>query len=254
MLRAQPELSGAEHRSVPFERTSAFGLNNHRPDPSVLLLDTLYETLPRAAPGTRAAIEQAADVVTFSADRTILRQGDDTSLALVLAGHVAYRRSTADGQQLILRIVKRGGFAAILPIGGRPAAGDAIALTETSVALWHGRAIRALAASDPGLSADLLDLAVATLEEVVGRLDGLFHQEALRRVARVLDLHADLFFAEPPVLRRAHLPALVGTSREMTGRVMRLLESQGLIARVGRDRLDLLDPAGLAAAADSRTR
>jgi CRP-like cAMP-binding protein len=70
----------------------------------------------------------------------------------------------------------------------------------------------------------------------------------------VLDLHADLFFSEPPVLRRTHLPALVGTSREMTGRVMRALESRGVVARVGRDRLDLLDPAGLAAAARSRTR
>jgi hypothetical protein len=35
----------------------------------------------------------------------------------------------------------------------------------------------------------------------------------------------------------------------MTGRVLRILEARSLVARVGRDRLRLLDPAGLAEAA-----
>ena len=52
-----------------------------------------------------------------------------------------------------------------------------------------------------------------------------------------------------PVFRygqtRAHLPALVGTSREMTGRVLRRLESEGIIERIGRDRLRVLDADGL---------
>ena len=52
----------------------------------------------------------------------------------------------------------------------------------------------------------------------------------------------DLFFADPPVLSRSHLPALVGTSREMTGRVLRQLEREGMVARVGRNGLRLLRP------------
>jgi hypothetical protein len=36
----------------------------------------------------------------------------------------------------------------------------------------------------------------------------------------------------------------------MTGRVLRVLESRHLIARLGRDRLRLLDPAGLEAVAE----
>jgi hypothetical protein len=67
----------------------------------------------------------------------------------------------------------------------------------------------------------------------------------------VLHEHTDLFFASPPVLTRTHLPILVGTSREMTGRVLRVLEARQLVARVGRNRLRLLDPAGLAAVADT---
>jgi CRP-like cAMP-binding protein len=44
------------------------------------------------------------------------------------------------------------------------------------------------------------------------------------------------------LLSRAHLPSLVGTSREMTGRVLRELEREGTVARVGRTGLRLLRP------------
>jgi CRP-like cAMP-binding protein len=151
----------------------------------------------------------------------------------------------------MVRIVTRGRLASFLPLAARPTGADALALTPTTAAVWRGEEVRALATVDPGLAVDILDHALATFEEVVGRLDGLFHQDALGRVARVLHLHAPLFFGEPAVLTRADLPTLVGTSREMTGRVLRVLESRQLVARVGRDRLRLLDPAGLAAAAES---
>lgn len=187
---------------------------------------------------------------TFSAGHTILRQGDETSVALVLDGHVAFRRTTIDGRQLIVVIATRGRLVSILPLAARPAGADAIALTASPAAVWRADEVRSLAAADAGLAGDLLDHVLWAFDGVVQRLDGLLHQNALRRVARVLVLHQDLFFAEPAVLTRAELPILVGTSREMTGRVLRVLEARRLVARVGRDRLRLLDPAGLAEAAE----
>ena len=56
-------------------------------------------------------------------------------------------------------------------------------------------------------------------------------------------------FGDEAVLTRAYLPALVGTSREMTRRVLRILESDGVVARIGGGRLELLDAARLAQAA-----
>jgi CRP-like cAMP-binding protein len=192
-----------------------------------------------------------AGVRTFDAGQTILRQGEESSMALVLDGHVAIRRTTVDGRQLIVAIVTQGGLTAILPLAARPAAGDSVALTPSPAAVWRGADVRSLAAIDPGLAVDILDHVLGRYEQVVGRLDGLLHQNALRRVARVLHLYADLFFAEQPVLTRTDLPTLVGTSREMTGRVLRVLEAKQLVARVGRDRLLVLDFAGLALAAGS---
>jgi CRP-like cAMP-binding protein len=159
------------------------------------------------------------------------------------------QRTTTDGRQLILRIVRRAGLTQVLPLAGRGAAGDALALTPAIAAIWRGAEVRALAIADTGLSADLLDHALVTFEETLGRLDGLGYQNAGRRVASVLERHAELFFAEHPVLHRSDLPGLVGTSREMTGRVLRVLEARRVVQRIGRDRLRLLDPANLAVAA-----
>src|SRR6185369_1659884 len=213
------------------------------------LPNLLAEVFPQSRPETRTALVNTASIQKFRTGQTMFRQGDSTPVALVMDGHVAIRRTSPDGRQLIVRIVRRGKLGAFFPINARPSAADLVALTPTPVALWAGPWFRSLARSDPGLAVDLLDHVLITYEEVVGRLDSLIYQDALRRVARILHLHADLFFADDPVLTRDYLQTLVGTSREMTGRVLRILEARSLVARVGRDRLRLLDPAGLAEAA-----
>jgi CRP-like cAMP-binding protein len=215
------------------------------------LPELIGEQFPHSRPETRRALARAASIRMFDAGHAIVQQGDDSSLALILDGHVAVRRTTVEGRQLIMAIVTRGGLASMLPLATRPAGADAVALTPGTAAVWHGVEVRSFATIDPGLAVDILDRVLVAFEGVVGRIDGLVYQSALRRVARVLDDHADLFFGDRPVLSRADLPAMIGTSREMTSRVLRLLEARGVVARVGRKRLRLLDAAGLAAAADS---
>ena len=214
------------------------------------LPELLSEVFPNSSPFSRQALAGSASVRTYETGQPILRQGDETSFALILGGHVAFRRTTVDGRQLITLIVSRGALAAFLPLASRPTSVDVVPLTTSPAAVWPSTEVRTLVATDPGLAVDILDHVLATFEVIVERLDGMQYQNALRRVARVLNLHSDLFFGEPMVLTRTHLPTMVGTSREMTGRVLRILESQGLVARVGRSRLRLLDPVGLARAAE----
>lgn len=116
------------------------------------------------------------------------------------------------------------------------------ALTDAVVASWRGRDVRHLVENDRALAADVIDRLAMFLNILTEELDGFLHQDARRRVIRVLARHRDLFFSDSPVLSRRHLPGLVGTSREMTGRVLRELEREGAVARVGRTRLVLLRP------------
>jgi CRP-like cAMP-binding protein len=213
------------------------------------LSTAIANVFPRSRPDTQAALAAGATIRAFGARHIIGRQGQDEHVVLILEGYVAVQRTTSDGRQLIIRIVRHPGLAQILPLAGRGAAGDALALTPALAATWRGSELRAFALLDSGLATDLLDHALATYEETTGRLDGLGYQNSGRRVAALLEQHADLFFAEQPVLHRSDLPGLVGTSREMTGRVLRVLEALRVVERIGRDRLRLLDPEGLAAAA-----
>jgi CRP-like cAMP-binding protein len=214
-------------------------------------MDVLGEAFPNSRPETRRDLAGIAAMRRVTAGELIISQGETSSLALVVEGHIAVRRTTMDGREYMVRIVTRGQLSPVLPLAARSASADAIALTMSEIATWKADEMRSRAKMDPGLAVDILDDVLGSLDEVMGRIDGLLYQNALRRVARVLEEHLDLFFGSPPVLTRTQLPMLVGTSREMTGRVLRVLEARQLVARVGRNRLRLLDRAGLAAIADT---
>ena len=208
--------------------------------------DVLRSAFPESSSTTQQRLQATAEIRSFRARQTVSAQGEESRVGLVLGGHIGFRRTTVDGREVMPRIVSRGDLGPFMPIAGRPSTAEAIALSPASVALWSGDDIVALATGDAGFAVDLLQHVMFAFEEVVERMDGLLYQNALRRVARVLDQHADIIFGDEGVVTRAYLPALVGTSREMTGRVLRQLESDGLVERIGRSRLRLLDASGLA--------
>jgi CRP/FNR family cyclic AMP-dependent transcriptional regulator len=213
-------------------------------------LDSVAEvvqgTFPHASADTQRRLVTSTEVRAFGPRETMLSQGEESRVGLVLDGHIGWRRTTIDGREVMPRIVSRGDLGPFMPIAGRPSTADAVALSPSRVALWPATDVAALAAGDAGFALDLLNHVLFAFEEVVERMDGLLYQNALRRVARVLDQHADILFSHEGGVTRAYLPALVGTSREMTGRVLRQLESDGLVERIGRNRLRLLDASGLA--------
>ena len=97
---------------------------------------------PHSRADTRRTLERSGAIRTFRAGQAIVHQGDESDLALVLDGHVAIRRTTVAGRQLIVRIVTRGGLAGILALTGRPASGDAIALSPSVAVVWAGEDVR----------------------------------------------------------------------------------------------------------------
>ena len=208
--------------------------------------NVLRSAFPEASLATQQTLRATAEIRSFRSKQTVVAQGEESRVGLVLEGHIGYRRTTVDGREVIPRIGSRGYLGPFMPIAGRPNTAECVALSPSRVALWSGSDVSALAAGDAGFAFDLLQHVLFAFEEVVERMDGLLYQNALRRVARVLDQHADILFSDEGGVTRAYLPALVGTSREMTGRVLRQLESDGVVERIGRNRLRLLDASGLA--------
>jgi CRP-like cAMP-binding protein len=202
--------------------------------------------IERALPGSRRdTARQLAMTAIFRnvrSEEMTFRQGEPIPLTLAIRGYGAFRRTTVDGQQLTVGIASPGDIFGFSSIASTHSSVDLVALTDCGVALWRGPEIRRLAASDPGFALDVIDWMASFLNSITEKVDGFLHQNARRRVIRVLARHQDLFFADPAVLSRSQLPSLVGTSREMTGRVLRELEREGTVSRVGRTGLELLRP------------
>ena len=216
------------------------------------LRHVLDRSLPSCHPDTVERLVETVRMRTFRAGEHIYPQGEPVPLTVILEGYGAARRTTSSGKEIISGIAPAGVLFGWSGLASIPSSIELVALTNGKVAQWSGREIRELAIKDPRLALAAIDSMGLSLHETVERIEGFLHQDARLRVLRILARHRDLFFGEPPVLPRTLLPGLVGTSREMTGRVLRSLESERVIARVGRRGLRLLEPGALDEALDDR--
>jgi CRP-like cAMP-binding protein len=201
--------------------------------------------LPSATTATRAILAQTGRLMRIAPDGLIFRQGEPPPLTLVVRGFGSFRRTTADGGLHIIGLCAPGAMFGYSAIGSVHSTVDAVALTRVHAVQWPGRELRPLVSADSGLALDVIHRLATFVNIATERLDGFVYQDTRRRVLRVLIDYAELFFRDPPILSRGHLPSLVGTTREMTGRVLRGLEAEGLIARVGRRGLALRSAEGL---------
>ena len=209
------------------------------------LRQRILKTLPCSRPESAAALAASARLRRFGPDETIFRQGEEIQVVLLVRGHAVFQRTTVDGQQVTVGIALPGELFGVTSVSSPIASVEMVALNDVELASWSGEDVRRLAAADPGLALNIADRLATILNNLTHKVDGFLHQDARRRVVRILARHRDLFFSDPPVLSRSHLPGLVGTSREMTGRVLRELENEGTVARTGRTGLRLLRPERL---------
>jgi CRP-like cAMP-binding protein len=219
------------------------GANSTQQHP--VLAELLDRLLPNCRTETIERLIQTVRVRTIRPGEHIYRQGEPVPLTLIIEGYGAARRTTVDGKELVSGVAPAGVLFGWSGLTSVPSSVELVALTDCKVGQWPGAEIRVLASGDPALALVAIDSMSLSLHQTVERIEGFLHQDARLRVLRILAQHRQLFFGETPVLTRADLAGLVGTSREMTGRVLRQLEREGAVARVGRAGLRLVRPDGL---------
>ncbi len=216
-------------------------ITDAKPGPDrVVLTEMLSRSLPAARVDTIDRLMETVRIRTLHEGEYLYRQGDPAPLTVIIEGYGAARRTTLSGKELVSGVAPAGVVFGWSGLTSVPSSVEMVALTEVEVAQWPGEEVRVLAATDPGLALAAIDSMAWSLQQAVERIEGFLHQDARLRVLRILAQHRDLFFRGSPVLTRAHLPGLVGTSREMTGHVLRQLEREGTVRRVGRTGLELL--------------
>lgn len=210
-------------------------------DPAALMRLMARATTRRVAKGD-AVFEQGAEAQSFY---------------LLLHGRLKVRQVTADGQQVMVRVVHPGdlfGFARALARPDYP--GTAQAAVESLVIVWPMADWDAMVENNPRLAINAMQTIGQRLDEAHTRLREMSTQEVERRVA-----HAVLRLAEKagrvedggtridfPITRQ-DIAEMTGTTLHSVSRLLSSWEGRGLVEG-GRQKLTVVDAAGLARIAD----
>jgi CRP/FNR family transcriptional regulator, cyclic AMP receptor protein len=210
---------------------------------------SLLEKLPR----------EQADLVLRSSRRRSFTPGEHIcyegeaadTFHVILKGRVAFSSTGLSGEQLTFGISGPdeffGELALLTADGVRSASVRALEPTETLSI--HLREFERLRREWPGVSELLLTILAERVRSLSDRLQEALFVASDERVRRRLVQLAAMYGSGtgPPTvpLSQELLATLAGTSRATVNRVLRQAQERGLV-RIGRQRVTILDPKGLA--------
>ncbi len=136
----------------------------------------------------RADVLGAATSRSLTRGQTLFGEGEPAeALFVVAAGRLRLTQATADGRDVIVRLVSVGEpFAAIAALDGRTYPFSAVATAPSRVCAWARPVLRALFARLPCVQANVLDVIGRHARESLDRLRELSTEPVPRRLARAL--------------------------------------------------------------------
>ena len=190
---------------------------------------------------------------TFRKLDTLFHEGDPgDTLHIVMKGHVAIRCSTPLGDVATLTVLGAGasfGEQALLSADAVRTA-SAVALDAVETRALHRNEFEVLRRTNPAVERFLTEALAAQVRRLSAQLLEALYVPADTRVVRRVAMLADLYAAADsngPVsvpLRQEDVASMAGIARPTANRVLKQLESDGLI-NLTRGRLEVLDLAAL---------
>ena len=184
-------------------------------------------------------------------------QGDEARYVYVLSlGRVKLTQTTADGQQVAMRMLGPGqmfaGAAILHPESGYPVTAEA--MEDLAALAWEASLFGKLAGQYPALSLNLMRLMQVYIQEMQPRYRELATERVERRVALALvrltsQTGIKVDEAIELSLSRQDLAEMAGTTLFTTSRLLADWERRGIVA-TGRERVRILNPHGLVAIAE----
>ena len=194
-----------------------------------------------------------ARLCKFRKGQTIFRDGEDCPGVYVVGrGMVRVYKTGPGGKEHVLHIVAPGGtFAEAAAIGGFAVPASAEALAATTCACCRKRPFTNFWSKTTKLCLGMMTGLTLWVRHLVGLMEDVVLRDAAGRIARYL-LQTPRDAAgriELPSLKR-HVASHLNLTSETFSRTVRRLLDGGMIAECGRNRLQLLDCAGLQKIAD----
>ncbi|RBO95832.1 CRP-like cAMP-binding protein [Pseudochrobactrum asaccharolyticum] len=217
---------------------------------------TLVSTLPIFAGMEENALDKLlSDAVQRNVPKgaKVFEQGEKAKLFyLLLQGRLKVMQVTADGQQLIVRVVHPGdlfGFA--LAIGRAEYPGTPLAVMDSVVLAWPMHMMNGFLARNPTLAINAMQMIGQRLDQAHNRIREMSTQEVERRIAHtVIRLAQDAGIHEGADIRidfpisRQDIAEMTGTTLHTVSRILSNWESKGLV-KGGRQLLLVSNLSGL---------
>ncbi len=169
-------------------------------------------------------------------------------LYLVKSGRVRIFKSSPEGREQILLIANPGDTFNDVPVfDGGPNPASASALETTTVYVITKETLLSLMADCPAALA-IIQVLSARLRHLTIAIEDLSFRTVISRLAKLLlDLAVNAEGSSPvPRLTQDEMAAMVGSVRDVIGRVLRILENTGAIKIEGH-RILVVDPRKLSA-------
>jgi CRP-like cAMP-binding protein len=183
----------------------------------------------------------------------VFRKGDRCEgLFIVLNGRVRTSIASVDGREQVLKVFGPGRTFADIPVfDDEPLPADAVAVTDTTVAILSRHDLFDLLRRHPDVGLDVIRLFASRLRAYKLVVEDLSLRDVVGRVARLLRDHAcgqaTLVEDSASVILRYtqnELAAMVGTVREVVQRALKTLEDAGVI-QMARGRIRITDVEAL---------
>jgi CRP/FNR family cyclic AMP-dependent transcriptional regulator len=212
-------------------------------------------------PEELSRLAATATLVRHRANATIFQKGDPgLSMVAVVSGRVKICTYSAEGKELVLNIIDRGGlFGEIAVLDGQPRSADAVALEESEVLVLERARLLPFLTANPEIPTRLIGVLCQRLRQTSEALEDALLRDAPSRVARGL-LRLAGTFGKPEASRlridiklsQQQIANLIGISRESTNKYIvdwsragYLQVDNGLITILDRAALESLSQAEL---------
>ena len=181
---------------------------------------------------------------SYSAGTILFVEGDPVvGFYLIESGQVKISRVSQDGREYILLLLGKGdSFNEVAALDGGPNPATATAQSDAVVHCILRHELRRIVCENPDLAWAMIESISRRARHLVGMVQDLSMRSVKGRLANLLldQAEANEANAAPRMLTQEEMASRLGTVREMVGRALRTLASDGII-EFDRHRIVILD-------------